>query len=47
MNMKYATKEYICHYYQEIYNALKRGKAKEKLKEAFDGAGMLLSGVLV
>ncbi|MDE5823903.1 MAG: hypothetical protein K2H91_04365, partial [Lachnospiraceae bacterium] len=44
---KYATREYICHYYQEIYNALKRGWGKENLEEAFDEAGMILSGVLV
>ncbi len=47
MSMKYATREYICHYYQEIYNALKRGWGKENLEEAFDEAGMILSGVLV
>ncbi len=47
MNIKYATKEYICHYYQEIYNALKGGRTKENLEEAFDEAGMILSGVLV
>lgn len=47
VDMKYATKEYICRYYQEIYNALKKGRAKENLEEAFDEAGMLLSGVLV
>lgn len=47
VDMKYATKEYICRYYQEIYNALKKGRAKENLEEAFDEAGLLLGGVLV
>lgn len=47
VNMKYATKEYICRYYQEIYNALKKGKTKENLEEAFDEAGLVLGGVLV
>lgn len=47
MDIKYATKEYICYYYQEIYNALKSGRTKENLEEAFDEAGMILSGVLV
>ncbi len=47
VDMKYATKEYICRYYREIYNALRKDRAKENLEEAFDEAGMLLSGVLV
>lgn len=47
VDMKYATKSYICRYYQEIYNELKKGRAKENLEDAFDGPGMLLTGVLV
>ncbi len=47
MKMEYATKEYICYYYQGIYNALKKGRTKENLEEAFDEAGMLLTGILV
>lgn len=47
MNMKYATKEYLCHYYHGIYNALRKGRTKENLEEAFDESGMLLAGVLV
>lgn len=47
VDMKYASKEYICRYYQEIYNALTKGRMKENLEDAFDGAGILLSGVLV
>lgn len=47
MDMKYATKSCICRYYQEIYNELKKGKKKENLEDAFDGPGMLLTGVLV
>ena len=44
---KYATKNTICRYYQDIYHALKKGRNRENLEEAFDGAGMLLAGVLV
>ena len=44
---KYATKSYVCRYYQDIYEALKKGRTKEHLEDAFDGAGMLLAGVLV
>lgn len=44
---KYATKSYACRYYQDIYEALKKGRTKEHLEDAFDGAGMLLAGVLV
>ncbi len=47
VDAKYATKQYICRYYQEIYNALKKGREKKHLEEAFDEAGMLLAGVLV
>ena len=47
MDTQYATKQYICRYYQEIYNALKKGREKKHLEEAFDEAGMLLAGVLV
>lgn len=47
VDTKYATKQYICRYYQEIYNALKKGRKKKHLEEAFDEAGMLLTGVLV
>lgn len=47
VDMKYATKSCICRYYQEIYNELKKGKTKENLEDAFDGPGMLLTGVLV
>ena len=47
MDIKYATKENVCRYYQDIYNALKKGNGKEHLEDAFDGGGMLLTGVLV
>lgn len=47
MKIEYATKKYICYYYQGIYDALKKGRAKENLEEAFDEAGMLLTGILV
>lgn len=47
VDIKYATKENVCRYYQHIYNALKRGNGKEHLEDAFDGGGMLLPGVLV
>ncbi len=47
VDAKYATKQYICRYYQEIYNALKKGRENKYLEEAFDEAGMLLAGVLV
>lgn len=47
MDGKYATKSYVCRYYQDIYEALKKGRTKEHLEDAFDGAGMLLAGVLV
>lgn len=47
VDMKYATKENVCRYYQDIYNALKKGNGKEHLEDAFDGGGMLLTGVLV
>lgn len=29
VDVKYAKKQYICRYYQEIYNALKKGRAKK------------------
>ena len=44
---KYADKTYICRYYQEIYEELKKGRSKEQVTDAFDGPGMLLTGVLV
>lgn len=47
VDIKYATKENVCRYYQDIYNALKKGNGKEHLEDAFDGGGMLLTGVLV
>lgn len=47
IDVKYATKESICRYYQGIYNELKKGRTKENLESAFDGEGMLLTGVLV
>ena len=47
MDMKYATKKYICYYYQGIYDALKKGRTRENFEEAFDEAGMLLAGILV
>ena len=47
MDMKYATKEYICRYYRDIYQDLKKGNGKEQLEDAFDGSGMLLTGILV
>ncbi len=47
VDIKYATKESVCRYYQDIYNALKKGNGKEQLEDAFDGGGMLLTGVLV
>ena len=47
MDIKYATKEYICRYYRDIYQDLKKGNGKEQLEDAFDGSGMLLTGILV
>lgn len=47
MDMKYATKEYVCRYYRDIYQDLKKGNGKEQLEDAFDGSGMLLTGILV
>lgn len=47
MDEKYATKNTICRYYQDIYYALKKGRNRENLEEAFDEAGMLLAEVLV
>ena len=32
---------------QEIYEELKKGRSKEQVTDAFDGPGMLLTGVLV
>ena len=46
MDMKYATKEYVCRYYRDIYEDLKKGSGKEQLEAAFDGSGMLLTGIL-
>ena len=47
VDIKYATKENVCRYYQDIYNALKKGNGKEHLEDAFDSGGMLLTGVLI
>ena len=47
INIKYANRSYICRYYQDIYNELKKGRSREQLMDAFDGPGMLLTGVLV
>lgn len=47
VDMKYATKEYLMKYYKGIYDELKNGLAKENLENAFDGDGLLLSGVVV
>ena len=47
INIKYANRSYICRYYQDIYNELKKGRGREQLMDAFDGPGMLLTGVLV
>ena len=47
INIKYANRSYICRYYQDIYNELKKGRGREQLTDAFDGPGMLLTGVLV
>ena len=44
---KYATKNTICRYYQDIYEVLKKGHTREKLEAAFEDLGMLLTGVLV
>ena len=47
IDIKYATKEHICKYYQDIYQILQKGNGREQMEDAFDGAGMLLTGVLV
>ena len=47
INVKYANRSYICRYYQDIYNELKKGRGMEQLTDAFDWLGMLLTGVLV
>ena len=47
INIKYANRSYICRYYQDIYNELKKCRGREQLTDAFDGPGMLLTGVLV
>ena len=44
---KYATKEYICGYYRDMYDTLKNGKTKECMEDAVDGYGLLLSMILV
>ncbi len=44
---KYATKNTICRYYQDIYEVLIKGHTREHLETAFDDFGMLLTGVLV
>ncbi len=41
INIKYANRSYICRYYQDIYNELKKGRGREQLMDAFDGPGML------
>ncbi|MCD7835631.1 MAG: toprim domain-containing protein, partial [Lachnospiraceae bacterium] len=47
IDIKYATKESICRYYQDIYDELKKGTDRTHLEDAFDGPGMLMTGVLV
>ncbi len=47
VDMKYATKENLQKYYRGIYEELKPGLMKENLESAFDGDGLLLSGVAV
>lgn len=47
VDSKYATKENVCRYYGDIYKSLKQGNTKAHLEDAFDGSGMLLTGVLV
>lgn len=47
IDMKYVSKDSIFRYYREIYDALKSGVEKENLEEAFNGSGMLLTGVLI
>jgi len=47
LDPKYAVKENICRYYQEVYETLKKGNTRKNLEEAFDGPGMLLTGVLI
>lgn len=47
MDIKYATKEYLIHYYKEIYDSLKDGLSKENIETAFDGDALLLSGIAV
>lgn len=46
-NLKYATKEYLIRYYNGIYDDLKDGLTKDNLEAAFDGNGLLLSGMAV
>ena len=43
INIKYANRSYICRYYQDIYNELKKGRGREQLMDAFDGPGMVLT----
>lgn len=45
--MKYATEEYLKRYHYGMYQALKQGTDVKYLEEAFDGDGMLLSGIAV
>lgn len=47
IDMKYATDEYLKRYHYGMYQALKQGMDVKYLEEAFDGDGMLLSGIAV
>lgn len=47
IDMKYATEEYLKRYHYGMYQALKQGTDVKYLEEAFDGDGMLLSGIAV
>ncbi len=44
---KYATKENIRRYYQDIVSRLNVDRSKENLEAAFDGTGMFMSSALV
>lgn len=47
IDMKYATEEYLRRYHYGIYQTLKQGTNVKYMEEAFDGDGMLLSGVAI
>lgn len=47
IDMKYATEEYLKRYHYGMYQTLKQGTDVKNLEEAFDGDGMLLSGIAV